>query len=110
VTDQERNLVKEYAYACRHANDDVNSKEVVLDKFGDKCTQSMARYRNVEYDVLQIGKSSGLPELLEFVNANNDRGCSRCWLSSGGQHFECAAKIKRWFETRETLIKYGESL
>lgn len=48
--------------------------------------------------------------LQKFIEADKDKGCIECWLSSSGaKHPECKVKIANWFACRKALIFLGES-
>ena len=46
-------------------------------------------------------------ERIEFFEAEKDKGCDGCWVSSAmlGRHPECVKKIEKWFMAREELAK-----
>ena len=43
-----------------------------------------------------------------YIDAENDKGCAHCWLSSCvmKNHPECQFKISRWFGYREACMAY----
>lgn len=117
-------IIVEFALAHKDAEQnpqamiDNPSKEV-----SDACVKRMervsfadARLYDLSHDMLLLfafgrGVTAGQPkELLNYLAYHADRGCTKCWLSSGRQHDECRVKIKRWFEGRDALIAYGLKL
>lgn len=79
----------------------------------DACAERMSVLDETEDDFGDLRGLDNLPSpLRDFFEADNDKGCIGCWLSSirKNNHPECQAKISRWFKTREALVKYGEEL
>ena len=106
-------MLVEYADAQKHANGGCEGHwATVNDCMGQPCTPHMARYHNAQYAILALEGRQGLPEPIRaFLEAEGDKGCDSCWLSSHRkQHQECDDKIHRWFDTREALIELGLSL
>jgi hypothetical protein len=110
---KEEDFVKDriatWAIACDTAKD--NADLLIKDhmKHHEECARRMRVLGVAEDEMLRLADRSNLPAPLKrFINANDDRGCSGCWLSSAGpSHPECAAKIDEWFTSRRLLVQYG---
>lgn len=108
-------LIIEFARAKARANDgrDRCGGPTVLDSRGQPCTPEMARLHNAQDAVLALAGNPGLPPPVSaFLDAEADRGCWPCWLSShrGRNHPACNDKIALWFEAYEGLAAYGRTL
>jgi len=71
------------------------------------CVARMQVYNIAEEMLMSLQNQEALPSLLlNFFEANNDRGCDSCWLSSGisDNHEDCNIKINRWFDARKKLL------
>lgn len=105
---------REYAIAYLLPPDAGSGHPPVLDRLGTPCTPRMARLRNAGFAVVDLaGHQEELPApVKQYIDAEGDRGCGRCWVSSNPrkEHPECKEKIRRWFAAREVLVEYGKSL
>lgn len=71
------------------------------------CVTRMARLQSAEDALFSIASSSDMPVAAKtFMEADADRGCQGCWLSSsrGRNHSACNAKIDRYFAARDALV------
>jgi hypothetical protein len=107
-------LIIEYADALKHAAEGAwGTWPIVLDHAVNRCTPQMARFNNAEHAILALSGRSDLPEpVVAFIAASADSGCPLCWVSSNKEpnHPECSDKIERFFDARDALKRYGESL
>jgi hypothetical protein len=72
----------------------------------DLCAKRMNRCGAADKALFDVGGEVP-PILMLFMEADKDKGCSACWLSSGPcKHSECKEKIARWFGYREALMAY----
>jgi len=74
------------------------------------CIRQMQELEKATLRLLSLEGQSDLPlPLLVFFEANNDKGCDSCWLSSrkGKNHPDCNIKIDQWFDARDKLTAYG---
>lgn len=78
----------------------------------DLCSARMQVHSVAEEMLLGLkGREDLPPILLSFFKAEEDKGCSNCWLSSRiKEHEDCDNKIKRYFETRENLLLISQLL
>jgi hypothetical protein len=66
----------------------------------------MAKLDKYEKELFALGGMDvERPALLDmWIEAEKDKGCDHCWLSSRGPaHPDCDQKIRRWFACREAL-------
>lgn len=115
MQDHVRRLIGEFAEAHHAVRDNAKimcgqpTKEDI-----DFCVSGMARVARAEDAVYALDERNGeLPqELIDHLAAQEDPGCSECWMSSvqKNNHHECTTKISRWFDTRDALVKYGLTL
>lgn len=72
--------------------------------------ERMERLGMAESAMLRMRGQPGLPqELQDFLDADQDKGCLSCWLSSnlGANHTECNEKISNWFDCQERLLAWA---
>jgi hypothetical protein len=82
-----------------------NNAEIML-KYGstEVCARSMEEYADAEQILFTL---EGEPLVDLFKEAEKDKGCMACWLSSScSKHPECDFKIRRWFAYRKALVVY----
>lgn len=118
ITQEINDIVKEYALAHLDAHD--NPKKLLAArsaeacrKVSDECAERMRRCAAADKALLNLRGEKDLPGPVQnFLDADADRGCSGCWLSSAvpTPHHECHNKIRRWFFSRTRLIEYGTQL
>jgi len=106
-------IIKEYALA--HIAAEPNAELMVSNpdaKTVDECAERMKRVGKADKAILTISGDNLPKPLIDFLNANLDKGCNHCWISSRREkcHEECQVKIERWFECRKKLIEYGKNL
>lgn len=97
------------------AKADLNPKLLIKNhaKYSNLCAARMVTLHAAENNLNSFENKSGTvpAQLAYWWLAQNDAGCSSCWLSSGPKkHLECELKIKRWFEAREALEKFAATL
>lgn len=76
------------------------------------CADRMAVLCEAEAALVELTGRKNLPiVLVAHLEACEDKGCPRCWLSSRGpDHDDCRVKIDRWFRTQDSLYTYGLAL
>ncbi len=76
-----------------------------------ECIRRMKEIDCREEDLFRLSSRVNLPApLVRYINARDDRACSRCWSSSSGPHHqECRDKIDEFFMAESLLIRYGLS-
>jgi len=84
---------------------------------GDYCAKLMNVVGFADQDLYSLEISEDMPlPLKEHLEAEKDKGCGGCWMSSvrHRKHRDgsesCWPKINRWFNTQETLKKYASTL
>lgn len=76
----------------------------------DLCAARMTCIRAADELLLTLKNQPwplALPALLvDYFAAQDDPGCSRCWMSSRAkkEHDECEEKIKKYFDAKNKLI------
>lgn len=81
-----------------------SSGNAIIDEL---CVARMKVHNIAEEMLMSLQNQEDLPPLLlNFFEANNDKGCDGCWLSSSisNKHEDCNIKINRWFDTRKKLL------
>jgi hypothetical protein len=99
-------------YARSHKDAEDNPRLMIESRgaAASLCEIKMKRLMAAEAAMRAMRGRLGLPRpLLDFLEADDDKGCTSCWMSSKrrGNHPECEAKITRWFAARAALVEHG---
>ncbi len=105
---QTSDIIIEFAVSHHEAKD---NPQLLNDGYTQLCVKRMERIGVADQQLFTCDRTTLPSEAIDFLEANEDRGCSSCWLSAyGAVHSECKSKIDRWFHTRDALISFGLSL
>ena len=111
MEDYVKQCIIEFANAQRAA---AHNAELLLQDWtkGDECASRMRVLANAEEDLLALGGRPNLPAVLtRYLEANDDKGCAQCWLTSSmNTHPECIKKSNEYFTARTNLIQFGSTL
>lgn len=107
ISERARAAVIEYANAFRAA--EKNTGDMATGRANvDAARRGMDRLDAAQRALWDLFITDRPVAVQQFIEANIDQGCARCWMSSSGPiHDECGSKIKRWFECRDALVSLG---
>jgi hypothetical protein len=114
----ELDAIKEFALSHMDAHDNprklIEARNIAEEctRVSNECAERMKRCRRADEAILKLDDIAVYEQTRDYIAAENDKGCGRCWLSSvlKDNHKECEDKIARWFKARNNLIAFGAVL
>ena len=100
-----KDIIIEFASAHYDARDNASLLLQDQIKYQDLCVKRMSRISDIDIHIHSLSSNIEPKVLSDYLKSNNDKGCQVCWFSSSGPiHKECGLKIKRWFDTKDSLL------
>lgn len=100
-------IIARWARALRDAKE---NPKLLLEGKGKEAHRRMDVLHEAELAIRSLRWADGVPsEATGYIEADIDRGCGSCWLSSRriSNHPDCEMKINRYFARRDMLEAYG---